>query len=123
MAQFGKIGLLFIPTSGHRTDRFIGPFKYLINANERSETRKTIKIRAYIFKGRRMFQWANPGLFFIYFRSFQTNNTILTTTNVMSIRYTVQGFEPTTSRTLSSPLTTKPGLPGIFWMAPMMANS
>ena len=41
----------------------------------------------------------------------------------MSIRYTVQGFEPTTSRTLSSPLTTKPGRLGMFWMAPMMANS
>ena len=24
-------------------------------------------------------KWANPGLFFIYFRSFQTNNTIFTT--------------------------------------------
>ena len=23
--------------------------------------------------------WANPGLFFVYFRSFQTNNTIFTT--------------------------------------------
>ena len=25
------------------------------------------------------FKWANPGLFFVYFRSFQTNNTIFTT--------------------------------------------
>ena len=24
-------------------------------------------------------KWANPGLFFVYFRSFQTNNTIFTT--------------------------------------------
>ena len=30
-------------------------------------------------------KWANPGLFFVYFRSFQTN-----------IQYTVPGFEPTT---------------------------
>ena len=26
-----------------------------------------------------MFKWANPGLFFIYFRSFQTNSTIFAT--------------------------------------------
>ena len=26
--------------------------------------------------------WANPGLFFVYFRSFQTNNTILQQINV-----------------------------------------
>ena len=46
-------------------------------------------------------KWANPGLFFVYFRSFQTNNTILTTNqceNDMSIQYTAPGFEPKTSR-------------------------
>ena len=36
------------------------------------------------------FKWANPGLFFIYIQSFQTNNTIYTTNqckNVMSFEY------------------------------------
>ena len=45
------------------------------------------------------FKWANPGLFFIYFWSFQTNNTNFTTnkSEKMSIQYTAPGFEPTTS--------------------------
>ena len=43
-------------------------------------------------------KWANPGLFFVYFWSFQTNITIFTTNicEKMSIQYTVLGFEPTT---------------------------
>ena len=43
-------------------------------------------------------KWANLGLFFVYFRSFQTNITIFTTNicEKMSIQYTVPGFEPTT---------------------------
>ena len=38
----------------------------------------------------------NPGLFFIYFRSFQTYGTIFTTnqSEKMSIQYMVPGFEP-----------------------------
>ena len=47
-----------------------------------------------------IFKWANPGLFFIYFRSFQTNNTIFYNksmwNNVMSIQYMALGFKPTT---------------------------
>ena len=42
------------------------------------------------------FKWANLGLFFVYFRSFQTNITIFTICEKMSIQYTVLGFEPTT---------------------------
>ena len=44
------------------------------------------------------FKWANPGLFFVYFQSFQTNNTIFTTNicEKMYIQYTVPGFKPTT---------------------------
>ena len=44
------------------------------------------------------FKWANHGLFFVYFRSFQTNNTIFTTNicEKMSIQYPVPGIEPTT---------------------------
>ena len=44
--------------------------------------------------------WSNPGLFFVYFRSFQTSIIIIFKTdqceNVMSIQYTALGFEPTT---------------------------
>ena len=46
------------------------------------------------------FKWANLGLYFIYFCSFQTNNTIFTTNQCekfMSIQYMAPGFEPTTS--------------------------
>ena len=43
-------------------------------------------------------KWANLGLFFAYFRSFQTNTTIFTTNicEKMSIQYTAPGFKPTT---------------------------
>ena len=46
------------------------------------------------------FKWANPGLFFLYFQSFQTNNTIFTTNQCekMYILYTAPGFEPTAFR-------------------------
>ena len=39
-------------------------------------------------------KWANPGLFFVYFRSFQINNTIFTTNQCekMSIQYPALGF-------------------------------
>ena len=43
-------------------------------------------------------KWANPGLFLIYFRSFQTNIITIFTTNICqkeSIQYQVPGFEPT----------------------------
>ena len=45
------------------------------------------------------YKWANPGLFFVYFRCFQTNIITIFTTNIsekMSIQNTVPGFEPTT---------------------------
>ena len=47
------------------------------------------------------FKWANPGLFRLCFRSFQTNNTIFTTNQFekMSIQYMAPGLEPTTSQT------------------------
>ena len=43
-------------------------------------------------------KWANPGLFFYLFSSFQTHITIFTTNKCekMSIHYTVLGFELTT---------------------------
>ena len=48
-----------------------------------------------------LIKWANPGLFFVYFRSFQTNITIFKTNicEKMSIQYSVLGFEPITFRT------------------------
>ena len=54
------------------------------------------------------FKWASPGLFFVYFRSFQSNNTIFTTNicEKMSIQYMVLGFEPTTFIHESPPITT-----------------
>ena len=71
----------------------------------------TIQIKLFLtfFK-----KWANPGLFFVYFRSFQTNNTSLTTkmwkmscpSNIWCLDSNPQpsGYE-------SHPITTRPGLP------------
>ena len=44
--------------------------------------------------------FSQPGIFLVYFQSFQTNNTIFTTNQCwkMSIQYMVLGFEPTTSQ-------------------------
>ena len=44
-------------------------------------------------------KWTNPGLFFVCFCLYQTNNTIFTTNicEKMTIQYTAMGFEPTTS--------------------------
>ena len=54
-----------------------------------------------------------PGLFFVYFWSFQTNNTMFTTNQCekMSIQYTAPEFKPTT------PITTRPvaNLINILW--------
>ena len=57
-------------------------------------------------------KWANPGLFFVYFRSFQTNNTIFTTNQCekISIQYTVPGLNPQPLIHESSSITTRPGL-------------
>ena len=42
-------------------------------------------------------KWANPGLFFVYFRLFKHTLQFLQQINVkMSIQYTVLGFELTT---------------------------
>ena len=57
-----------------------------------------ITIRMYSNLMHLFFKWANPGLFLVYFRPFQTNVTIFTTNKCekISIQYTVPGFEPTT---------------------------
>ena len=59
-------------------------------------------------------KWANPGLFFVYFQSLQTNNTILTTNQCekmlcpSSMRH--WDSNPRTSEYESPPITTSPGL-------------
>ena len=57
-------------------------------------------------------KWAESGLFFIYFRSFQTHITIFATNKCekMAIQYTGPGFELTTLERESPPITTRPGL-------------
>ena len=61
-------------------------------------------------------KWANPGLFFIYFQSFQTNiNTIFTINQcekmsmASSIWYRDSNPQPLNHE--STPITTRPGLP------------
>ena len=59
-------------------------------------------------------KWANPGLFFIYFRSFQTNNTIFTANQCekMSCPSSIrcQDSNPQPFEHESPPITTRPGL-------------
>ena len=61
------------------------------------------------------FKWANPGLFFIYFRSFQTNTIIFTANQrgKMSCPSSIQSLDsnPQPLKHESSPITTRPGLP------------
>ena len=59
-------------------------------------------------------KWANPGLFFVYFESFQTNNTIFTINKCekMSCPSTIwRNSNPRSSEHESPPITTRPGLP------------
>ena len=72
------------------------------------------------FNGTYIKKWANPGLFFFYFRSFQTNITIFTTNifEKMSIQYTVPG--PLERESL--PITTRPGLPPMAHTLPYQSS-
>ena len=60
-------------------------------------------------------KWANPGLFSIYFRSFQKNNTIFTTNQCekMSCPSSIwhRDSNPRPLEHESPPITTRPGLP------------
>ena len=58
------------------------------------------------------FKWAIPGLFFVYFWSFQTSIAIFTTYQCenMSIQYHVLGSKPTSSWTRVVSITTRLGL-------------
>ena len=53
---------------------------------------------------------ANPGLFFVYFRSFQTNNKISTTNQCPSSIW-CRDSNPRPHKHELSPITTRPGLP------------
>ena len=59
-------------------------------------------------------KWANPGLFFVYFWSFQTNNTIFTANQCekMSCPSSIlcRDSNPQPFERESPPITTRPGL-------------
>ena len=73
------------------------------------------------------FKWANPGLFIVYFWSFQTNNTIFTTNQCIkmscpsSIRH--QDSNPQSLECESPPITTRPGLPPKRYYHPAAQSS
>ena len=60
-------------------------------------------------------KWANPGLFFVYFRSFQTNFTIFTMNKCEEYTSSIRRREsnPRHLERESLPITTRPGLPPI----------
>ena len=67
-------------------------------------------------------KWANPGLFFVYFRSFQTNITIFTTIICEKCPSSIPCRDSNSrpSERESLPITTRPGLPPwngqmLFW--------
>ena len=59
------------------------------------------------------FKWAKPGLFFIYFWSFQANYTNFTTIDVKKCHDHIRcrDLNPQPLKNESSPITTRPGLP------------
>ena len=60
-----------------------------------------------------LFKWVNPGLFFIYFMCFQSNNTIFTTITKIEKGPSSIGHQDSNALPLdyeSHPITTKPGL-------------
>ena len=60
--------------------------------------------------------WANPGLFFVYFWSFQTNNTIFTTNQCEKCPSSIRRWDsnPRPLERESTPITTRPGLPPLM---------
>ena len=62
-------------------------------------------------------KWANPGLFFVYFQSFQTNIITIFTTNICEkcpSSIWCQNLNPCPSECESLPITNRPGLPPIL---------
>ena len=60
-----------------------------------------------------VFKWANPGLFFVYFQSFQTNKQFLQKINVKNCPSSIRHLDsnPQPFEHEMSPITTRPGLP------------
>ena len=65
-----------------------------------------------LFRCQTFFKWANPGFFFVYFQSFQTNNPFLQQINVKKCPSSIwhQDLNPQHLEHESSPITTRPGL-------------
>ena len=63
------------------------------------------------------FKWTNPGIFFVYFWSFLTNNSIFTTNQCEKMSFPSSiGCRDSNPRLLEhqcSPITTRPGLPSL----------
>ena len=76
------------------------------------------KLRRSKWQGDLFFKWANPGLFFIYFWSFQVNNNILTTNKCEISPSSIQRWNsnPRPFKHELSPITTRPGLPTFCWI-------
>ena len=70
-----------------------------------------------------MFLRLAAGLFFIFvFKTNKHYHYYNKTMLKMSLQYTAQGFEPTTFRHESPPITTRPGLPPILGIFLLMAE-
>ena len=102
-------------TSCPRTTRPVGTAPAGRIAPRRSWPRPRAKILILKSFLQLFFKWANPDLFFIYFWSFQTNNTILKTNlcEKMSCPSSIwrQDLNPQSIEHELSPITTRPGLP------------
>ena len=70
-------------------------------------------------------KWANLGLFFVYFRSFQTNNTIFTTNQCEKCPSSIWRWDsnPRPLEHESPPITTRPGLPPTNLIVTLQAGS
>ena len=81
----------------------------MVSGQWSAESRYAIFVRILFFKKK----WANPGLFFVYFRSFQTNNTIFTTIICEKCPSNIWCWDsnPRPLERESLPTTTRPGLP------------
>ena len=78
------------------------------------EMKNSFWILKYVFFWKK---WANPGLFFVYFRSFQTNNTIFIANICEKCPSSIwcQDLNPWPSEREPLPITTRPGLPSYLF--------
>ena len=97
--------------SGIMASANVSWLKYFWVLKPPSYSRK-IKIKGRVF----LKKWANPGLFFVYFRSFQTNITIFTTNICEKCPSSIwcRDSNPRPLEHKSLPITTRPGLPPLI---------